>query len=314
MATKNVLSVSGGKDSTAMLLLAIERGEQFDAVFADTGHEHELTYSYVDYLQTALGVKIQTVKADFSRDIERKRGIVQTKWRAENVPESIIESALAMLVPTGNPFLDLCIWKGRFPSKQMRFCTDFLKVQPINKYVLPMIDAGHTVVSWQGVRADESPKRAAMAEYETLDFGVIAYRPILSWTAADVFAMHKKHNIDANPLYLQGMGRVGCMPCIMCRKSELLEISRRFPDVIDRLRDWENIVARASKQGTGTFFVYSQNELQTGIANIGIDAVVEWSKTSRGGRQFDLFTDTDEIPACSSLYGLCESSPPTQKE
>lgn len=47
----NIISVSGGKDSTALLLLAIEReAENMQAVFADTGNEHELTYEYVRYL------------------------------------------------------------------------------------------------------------------------------------------------------------------------------------------------------------------------------------------------------------------------
>ncbi len=44
---KNIVSMSGGKDSTAMALLAIERDtEDLEFVFADTGHEHEMTYEY----------------------------------------------------------------------------------------------------------------------------------------------------------------------------------------------------------------------------------------------------------------------------
>jgi len=308
MTSKNLLSISGGKDSTAMLLLAIERGVDFQCVFADTGHEHEVTYAYIEYLEQKLGVTIQRVVADFTKDIERKRGVVQTKWRNEGVSEEIIETALSVLVPTGNPFLDMCIWKGRFPSSQVRFCTDELKVTPINtQIVMPLISAGHEVISWQGVRAEESPKRAMLPEREELDFGVIAYRPLLKWLVDDVFAMHKKHGINHNPLYSQGMGRVGCMPCIMCRKSELHEISKRFPEVIDRIRTWESVVALASKRQSGTFFAYTQDEITAGTAKVGIDAVVKWSKTSRGGRQFDLFTDTEELPSCSSIYGLCES-------
>ena len=37
---KHILSVSGGKDSTALLLWAIERGIDFQPVFADTGNEN----------------------------------------------------------------------------------------------------------------------------------------------------------------------------------------------------------------------------------------------------------------------------------
>lgn len=37
-----------------------------------------------------------------------------------------------------------------------------------------------------------------------------------------------------------------------------------------------------------------------------IDAVVEWSRTTRGGRQYDLLADLAEPTSCSSAYGLCE--------
>jgi Lon protease-like protein len=34
------------------------------------------------------------------------------------------------------------------------------------------------------------------------------------------------------------MGRVGCMPCINCRKDELREIALRFPETIERIERW----------------------------------------------------------------------------
>lgn len=37
---KNIISFSGGKDSTALLLLALELNADPLPVFADTGHEH----------------------------------------------------------------------------------------------------------------------------------------------------------------------------------------------------------------------------------------------------------------------------------
>ena len=47
---KNVVSFSGGKDSTALLLWAREHLERFETVWMDTGWEHPLTYGYVDYI------------------------------------------------------------------------------------------------------------------------------------------------------------------------------------------------------------------------------------------------------------------------
>jgi len=257
----NIISVSGGKDSTALLLLAIERQtENMQAVFADTGNEHEQTYDYVRYLEQATGVPIRWVKADFTRQIAGKLEYVLTKWADKGVPQASIDRAASALVPTGNPFLDLCIWKGRFPSTKAAFCSEELKRNPIIAQVqMPILDSGDDIQSWQGVRRDESLRRSTLPERDlklTHANGAELwnYRPILDWTAEDAFAMHRKHGIKHNPLYEQGMGRVGCMPCINCRKDELLEISKRFPEAIDRIRQWESAVAAASKRGGATFF------------------------------------------------------------
>ncbi|SHK52937.1 phosphoadenosine phosphosulfate reductase family protein [Halomonas caseinilytica] len=303
MALKNVISISGGKDSTAMLLLALERdAPEMVVVFADTGHEHPETYRYIDYLERATGVAIRRVMPDFSRDFERKRSYIAEHW-----PEDIRQRAIEALVPTGIPFLDLAMLKGRFPSTKAKFCTEHLKVLPIQQQVdMPLLAAGHDVVSWQGVRRDESPARSRLGEWEELDLGVMAYRPILDWDVERVFAMHRKHGIEPNPLYSQGMSRVGCMPCIHARKQELREIASRFPEEIERVAEWERIVSRAAKRGVATFWA-ARGEADVSLMRHGIHSAVEWSRTTRGGRQFDLIAATsDGNTECSSVYGLCE--------
>lgn len=300
METVNVISISGGKDSTALWLLAKEREtENMKVIFSDVGHEHPTTYEYIEYLQKELG-EITIIKPDFTEQIIRKRETVQTKWRNEGVSEQIIEEALTVLKPTGISFLDLCLWKGRFPSTMARFCTQELKVIPVYEQIyMPLLEEGKHVVSWQGIRAQESRKRAQMPEREDTPEGYEVYRPLIHWDVYDVFKMHDKHGIKPNPLYTQGMGRVGCMPCINSRKDELYEIARRFPEEIERVAKWERLVSKASKRGSATFFTSDHR-------GHGVHDVVNWSNTSRGGQNYDLLKIMEPIPMCSSQYGLCE--------
>lgn len=303
MSTINVLSLSGGKDSTAMALLAIEREtENMQAVFCDTGNEHPMTYDYVRYLSDALGIDIKWIKADLSEKINAKRD----RLIADAAPQRRIDA----MRPTGNPFLDLCILKGRFPASQSRFCTIELKRDVIRSQVYePILATGEDIEAWQGIRWDESKSRSCAVEHdfafadEKTGAEVWNYRPILSWTAEDTFEIMRRHGIKPNPLYKLGMGRVGCMPCVNCRKSELAEISARFPEVIDRIESWEKVVSDAGNRGEATFFPWKG---ENGALSKGIRSAVEWSKTDRGGRQFSLFDDWEELPACSSAYGLCE--------
>jgi 3'-phosphoadenosine 5'-phosphosulfate sulfotransferase (PAPS reductase)/FAD synthetase len=343
----NIVSVSGGKDSLATLLLAIEKkAPRLQAVFADTGHEHPKTYEYIKYLSETV-FPIQTIKSDFTKAIEHKREVIQKKWRLptkawvwpkghenhkqvedwkddgrlrwncdcreyqEDVPpisEEKIERALKVLVPTGIPFLDLCLVKGRFPSAKARFCTDELKIRPIMEQInLPFLLKGISVISWQGVRRDESLARSVLPEIDgdgEWENGakLYNYRPILDWTAEQVFKKAADYGLKPNPLYLEGMGRVGCMPCIHARKNELLEISRRYPEEFRRVAEWEDLVKQASKRDGGTFF-------QTGTPmGDNIMEVAEWAKTSFGGKQYDLerMVIEDQVMSCKSIYGLCE--------
>lgn len=311
--TRNLVSISGGKDSTATLLVAqAQEVPNLSGIFADTGHEHPETYEYVRYLERATGIPIRWVRADFSQQIARKRVFIDTVWREQGVPGSVVDAALAVMVPTGNPFLDLCLWKGRFPSTKARFCTEELKRNPIIEQVmLPLMDQGAMILSWQGVRADESLARRYLPECDEVGGGLFNYRPILRWDVAAVFEAHRYMGIDPNPLYRQGMKRVGCMPCVNCSKGELAAIAARFPEEVARVREWEHLVALASKRGAATFFPVANDPTASATDAIsaethGIDRMIEWARTSRGGRQYDLIARIPADDRCSSAYGLCE--------
>lgn len=313
--TIHCVSVSGGKDSTACALLALERHpkEEVRLVFADTGNEHETTLEYIyGYMQDFLGVKVDTVRASFEVDLARKAEYCRTVWLAEGVPQEKIDRAVAILQPTGNPYLDLCLWKGRFPSRRAQFCTEQLKKFPIEKYQMDLLEEFGAVESWQGIRADESLSRANKVEREDTPIpGMSIYRPILLWTAQQTVDYVRSKGMKLNPLYSQGMNRVGCMPCINVRKGELLEIVRRFPHHVERIAEWEELVKDASKRDGATFFAAAnQGEsltVEEAVSIGNIRQIVEWAKTGHGGKQYDLFKSSDEPPpSCSSAYGLCE--------
>lgn len=368
MATVHIVSVSGGKDSTTTLLIAIARCgiENVIAIFCDTGNEHPQTYLYLDYLEARLGIVIHRLKADFSEQMLRKRRYiardVRTRREYSRVPKTnkdgqpvylrdkhgairlfpVLDAegqtvelaprqamgwdggrkvrwtnkakrrALEVLRPSGNPFLDLCMWKGLFPSRKAQFCTQELKVMMAVEFQLGIQEQGHRIVSWQGVRRDESANRANAKIAERVAPGYFIFRPIAAWSARQVFDYAAAQGVEPNPLYLQGMGRVGCMPCINVNKTELRQIAARFPEEIEKIANWESIVSRCAKRGFSTMMAdaHPSKDRRQVFADLNIWTRVEWAKTSRGGKQYNLLDEVENVEntqgGCSSSYGLCD--------
>ena len=307
-----IVSVSGGKDSLATAILSLEQHpDTARFVMADTGHEHPLTIEYVtEYLAPRLGRPIEIVRAEFSREIAQKRFYIENKWPGKGVPDDIVRRALEVVKVTGNPFLDLCLWKGRFPSRMAQFCTQHLKRYPLERYLMDrMSEDGGIIESWRGVRRDESERRRAAVERELMAEGYWIVQPIVGWTAQEVVDFARERGFKLNPLYMMGMGRVGCMPCINATKDEILAISWRAPEHIDRVRDWESLVGMASKRGFASFFTErAEDDDETPEETFergNIDEKVQWARTSRGGKQLDMIRMSPP-PACASSYGLCE--------
>ena len=253
-----VASFSGGKDSTAMCLHLIDLGVPFTPVFLDTGWEHPLTYEYVKAAPAWLGVDVVWVKST-KRD----------------------------------GFADMVRREGAFPSRVTRFCTRILKTEPFRDYIATLPDEPVNAV---GVRAGESAARAKLAAWERWPFGDCdVWRPVLSWTEADVIDIHRRHGVAPNSLYLKGATRVGCFPCIFARKSEIRLVADLSPGRVDEIARLESDLSKAA--GAPRTFFHGRSDA------VGVRDVVSWARTSRGGRQLLLFDDAE--PGCMR-WGMCE--------
>jgi 3'-phosphoadenosine 5'-phosphosulfate sulfotransferase (PAPS reductase)/FAD synthetase len=221
---------------------------------------------------------------------------------------------------------DLVRKKGMFPNRIHRYCTAELKIRPINNFMAEVDPEWRAIVAL-GIRADESKSRADALEWEHdgNDTERWTWRPLVRWTLDDVIAIHKRHGITPNPLYLRGASRVGCWPCIHARKSELRMVANESPDRISEIRQLEYEVAEARAQkmldpafaqktqerkvdfGDPTFFnttEQSSDGKRTG-RSFPIDEAVGWSTTAHGGKQIELF-DRDPDKGCMR-WGLCET-------
>lgn len=242
-----VVSVSGGKDSTAACLKLKELGLHFTAVHMDTGWEHPETEAYVrEYLPEALDMEIKVLKP---------------KLRMK----------------------ELILRKNMFPSHNTRYCTQKLKMDVIAKFLKGLPHSWDQPVNVTGIRAEESTRRSEYPRWEWQDrFDCEVWRPILHFDLQDVIDIHLKHGVEPNPLYLRdGVGRVGCWPCIYAKKADVRALMT--PERVEE-------IAKLEEQVTGTFFYRGKKRLPAA-------KIMEWANSP--GR------DHDTPDTGCMRWGLC---------
>jgi len=275
-----IVSMSGGKDSTATALALKEAGVPFRMVFADTEWEAPETYAHLDHLRDAIG------------------------------PIDVVGTPGGMVAKIRH--------RAGFPARMQRWCTRELKLIPLRAYHddLETRDGVETACV-VGVRADESESRAKMLPWEDdATWGGWMWRPILGWSVQDVIAIHHRHGVRMNPLYARGHNRVGCYPCIYAGKDEIRLVAERSPERIDEIRALEaEVTALRAERNAETPGRYGHKQatfFQTRMPDrvtMGIDDIVRWSRSARGGRQTLLFHEPPD-GGCFR-WGMCE--PPTRE-
>lgn len=274
-----VASVSGGKDSTALILALREAEIPARYVFADTGWEAPETYEYLDTLRAKLGITIDVVGVEGGM-------VARARYRAG------------------------------FPSRMVRWCTRELKIEPIRAYHQAL---GVETVSAMGVRAEESAKRATMPEWDDdAEWGGFVWRPLIAWKVEDVLAIHHRHGVTVNPLYRAGFDRVGCFPCIFENKDSIRLIADRAPGRIDEiaaLEDEFSAMRAARNEAKPGRYAHERAPFFSTVDRIGpmgVRQIVEWSRTDRGGKQLSLLQPAPR-GGCMR-WGLCDVSTTQTKD
>jgi len=159
----NVVSFSGGKDSTVTLKLVFEamRGlpHKLYIITSDTGVEIPYFQEYVDQVKSQIAAYVEASGINAE--------VVTVKPRVRDT------------------FWVSVLGKG-FPAAHMgfRWCTGVLKINPIYNYIKTII-SGDDYSVFLGVRAAESPQREAI--YKQKDYKPNHFAPVLDWTAHDIW-------------------------------------------------------------------------------------------------------------------------------
>jgi len=207
---KYIVSISGGKDSTACLLYMLERVPKEDviAAFCDTKWEHELTYKYLNYLEEILNIKIVRIESE---------GM-----------EALVKRIKCL------------------PNHFKRFCTKELKTKPFHKWLKEFKEEFIVI---EGIRREESRARSGTESFEVKEsyfhkgLFIPTLYPIAYWSKDKVIGYIKSKRIKLNPLYAKGYSRVGCFPCVFWGKQDL----RLFANEEKYLKRMRNLEEEVSK-------------------------------------------------------------------
>lgn len=283
---KHIVGFSGGVDSQAVALWVQNRMDHKDVILTNSnagGWEDPLTDQFVDWYSANVF------------PVTRTNAIVADMWATPGFAETKGLDSNAVLT-----FEEMVRIKGRPPSRKAQFCTEKLKLNPQRRWIKATFGVGgefegEDYCRYVGVRRDESQARkdSPMKAWDDWFDCELSY-PIADWTKQMCFDYVTSHGQSVNPLYSLGFNRVGCAPCINSGKEDIRNWDIRRPEMIEKIRGLE---ARTGR----TFFF----PCVPGCYTNTVDQVLEWARTSRGGRQ-QLFPILHEREGCESKYGLCE--------
>lgn len=229
----HAVSLSGGKDSTYLLLRMIEEEMPIDAVlYADTGMEFPEMYDHIHKLDDLLlrerGIHITTLR--------HPKGFEWLMFEEpKQKPKSLENRARLGIPPYGNGW----------PGIRVRWCTGQLKTHLINKEV-NRLKREKNALHYIGIAADEA-WRCKGEQYPLVDWGV---------TEAQALQGCYDRDFDFGGLY-EIYHRCSCWCCPFQRIDELRKLRKHHPELWAKLIEMDR---RAREQfGPGPLGQFKKN-------------------------------------------------------
>ena len=226
MKEYHILSLSGGKDSTALAFFMRENMaeifEKLELVFCDTECELPETYDYLNKIEVFLDKKIIRIK-----------------------PEKSFEHMIQL--------------QNFLPTPHRRWCTVMLKILPFKNYIKNFIDQDEkTIIKlYIGIRADEV-NRAEYNKY-SIDYIQEVYPFVDNLICKkDVYKILKNTGINL-PDYYKWIDRSGCYFCFFKSKYSWLMLNKYHPDLYYKALKMEQ--PRLSEGGFGWNVDYSLEDM-----------------------------------------------------
>lgn len=203
MSKFQIVSFSGGKDSTAMLLMMIDRGETIDdIIFFDGGWEFPQMYEHIRKVEYFIGRKITILRPehDFDYYLLEHEYIMRGKQKGKHN-------------------------KGYgFPFFGSRWCTR-IKCETIQAHIRKI---GKDVLSCIGIAADENKRvrEDKRKRYPLVEYGM---------KEKDCVDYCKARGFDWSGLY-DHFKRVSCYCCPLQRKQSLYSLYKNHKDLWNELK------------------------------------------------------------------------------
>ncbi len=212
-----VVSFSGGKDSLATMLLAMDAGADVKPMFVNTGLELEETVQYV-------------------RDFAERHGLELIE---QDAPENAFWDNLECFGP---------------PAKDFRWCCKTNKLGPTVAAITQHFPDG--VLSFIGQRKYESEARNAKPRVWRNPWtpGQVGASPIQSWSAMHVWLYIFCKKEPFNPWYARGLDRIGCFMCPASDEGDhdMVSQTSRYPQweaCLERYREANGLPEEYTKYG-----------------------------------------------------------------
>ncbi|ABK77289.1 3'-phosphoadenosine 5'-phosphosulfate sulfotransferase (PAPS reductase)/FAD synthetase [Cenarchaeum symbiosum A] len=248
---RQVCGISGGKDSSALAVYMRDKVSDMEYFFCDTGAELPETYAYLAKLEVVLGSKITRLNST--------RGF-----------DHYFE-----------------VFRGALPSPQMRWCTNLLKIKPLEDWL-----GDEEVVSYVAIRADEknrtghvSTKPNIKTVFPFVDEGV---------DHAGVIKILDNAGINL-PEYYKWRTRSGCYFCFFQRKAEWVGLADNHPELFKKAVAIEQKVLKdAGVSGDADFgaqgmksgqYTWSQGETLTQLLDRRDDIMASHEKSLKRAKE-----------------------------